>query len=144
MKGEARPPASSEGVRQRMRRQRARNTEPELALRRELHRRGLRFRVHRRCLDGLRRTVDIVFGPTKVAVDVRGCFWHGCPEHAVPPKANAAWWQEKLQANRRRDDETEAAMTESGWAYVVVWEHEDPTEAADRVERLVYERRSRP
>jgi len=115
-----------------------------MALRRELHSRGLRFRVQRRGVEGLRRTVDIVFDPSKAAVDVRGCFWHGCPDHAVPPKSNATWWLEKLAANRRRDEETEAVMVAAGWAYVVVWEHDDPSIAADRIEALVRERRMKP
>lgn len=123
-----------------MQAQRVKDTGPELALRRELHRRGLRYRLHRRPIRRVRRTPDIVFGPARVAVEVRGCFWHACPEHATYPKANAKWWRQKLSANRRRDRETEERFRDVGWELVVVWEHEDPTAAADRVEQVVRER----
>src|SRR5579875_2994608 len=71
--------ASSPAVRGRMQLQRTRDTAPELAIRRLLHARGLRYRVDVSPLPGLRRRADIVFGPAKVAVFVDGCFWHGCP-----------------------------------------------------------------
>jgi DNA mismatch endonuclease (patch repair protein) len=114
-----------------------RDTAPELALRSELHRRGFRFRVDRPPLPGLRSRADIVFGPTRVAVYVDGCFWHSCPEHGTSPKANADWWEQKLKRNRERDAETNRALQESGWEVVRIWEHEDPGEAADRVIRAV-------
>ena len=77
-----RPPLQTrDSVSRRMRRQRSRDTAPELELRSELHRRGLRYRVHRRPVPTLRRTADVVFGPSRVAVFVDGCFWHGCPVH---------------------------------------------------------------
>lgn len=114
-----------------------RDTAPELALRSELHRRGLRFRVDRPPLTGLRSRADIVFGPARVAVYVDGCFWHSCPEHGTKPKANAEWWERKLARNRKRDAETERALREQGWEVVRVWEHENPVEAADRVIRAV-------
>ena len=59
-----------------------------VGLRSELHARGLRYRLHKRLLNGLRREADLVFGPARVAVFVDGCFWHGCPEHATWPKRN--------------------------------------------------------
>lgn len=124
-----------------MRSQQRRDTAPEQALRRELHRRGLRYRVQRRVLPELRRTADIVFGPARVVVDVRGCFWHGCPVHATAPKANAGWWRDKIARNRARDADTDARLRAAGWQVVVVWEHEEPVEAADRVERAVRSRR---
>ncbi|MFI8188765.1 hypothetical protein ACIF8T_08185 [Streptomyces sp. NPDC085946] len=70
-------------TRARMSRQRSRNTEGELALRRVLHASGLRYRVHRRPVKGVRREADVVFGAARVAVFVDGCFWHGCPEQAT-------------------------------------------------------------
>jgi DNA mismatch endonuclease, patch repair protein len=117
-----------------------RDTLPELALRSELHRRGLRFRVDRAPLPGLRSRADIVFGPARVAVYVDGCFWHSCPEHATQPKANAEWWEQKLKRNRERDAQTNRALRENGWEVVRIWEHEDPVAAADRVELVVRER----
>jgi DNA mismatch endonuclease (patch repair protein) len=133
----SRPPASSESVSRRMSRQARRDTGPEIELRRELHRRGLRFRVGFRPLTGLRSTADVVFTRAKLAVYVDGCFWHGCPEHGTMPTSNRQWWQEKLERNKRRDIETDEALATAGWRVVRVWEHEDSAEAADRVERIL-------
>jgi DNA mismatch endonuclease (patch repair protein) len=116
-----------------MRNTRQRDTPAELALRSALHRRGLRFYVDRPLLQGLRGRADVVFPGARVAVYVDGCFWHSCPEHATSPKANAAWWREKLEANRRRDRDTDLRLREAGWTVLRVWEHEDADVAADRV-----------
>ncbi len=118
----------------RMRKQRRRDTAPEVALRRELHRRGARFFVDRAPLPGLRRRADLVFPRKRVAVYVDGCFWHSCPQHATSPKNNAQWWADKLAANVVRDRDTDARLAAAGWGVVRIWEHEDPTEAADRVQ----------
>lgn len=133
--------ATSAATRTRMSRQRAKDTEIELALRRELHRRGLRFRVHRRPIKGVRREADIVFGPSRVAVFVDGCFWHGCPEHATWPKNNQEFWRAKIEGNRSRDADTDQRLLEQAWLSVRVWEHEQVMEAADRVEESVTRRR---
>jgi DNA mismatch endonuclease, patch repair protein len=82
-------------------------------------------------------------GPAKVAVYVDGCFWHRCPEHRTTPKANAEFWDRKLTRNQERDVETDRLLDEHGWAVVRIWEHEDPAEAADRVESLVRSRLER-
>lgn len=121
--------------------QRTRDTAPEIALRKALHRLGLRFRVQQRPLQSLRRTVDIVFRPAKVAVEVRGCFWHACPQHGSRPKSNASWWDAKLSRNQQRDRETAAYLEAAGWVLVVVWEHDDPEAAAERVAEIVRARR---
>ncbi|ORL75684.1 very short patch repair endonuclease [Prescottella equi] len=118
----------------RMRAQRRRDTAPEVALRRELHRRGARFFVDRAPLRGLRRRADLVFPRRRVAVYVDGCFWHSCPQHATSPKNNAQWWADKLAANVDRDRDTDTRLADAGWTVVRIWEHEDPTEAADRVQ----------
>jgi DNA mismatch endonuclease (patch repair protein) len=124
-----------------MARQATRDTAPEISLRRELHRRGLRFRVGRRPIPKLRSTPDIVFGPARVAVYVDGCFWHSCPQHATQPASNRDWWEQKLARNRERDRTADATLAAAGWAVVRVWEHESPDEAADRVEAIVRGRR---
>ncbi|KOV94415.1 DNA mismatch repair protein Vsr [Streptomyces sp. NRRL B-3648] len=125
-----------------MSRQKSRNTEVEMALRRALHAAGLRYRVHRRPLKGMRREADVLFGPAKVAVFVDGCFWHGCPQHATWPKANADFWRTKIEGNRRRDMDTDERLASAGWLAVRVWEHEDPVEAAARVVAFVRARRA--
>ena len=118
----------------RMRAQRRRDTAPEVALRRELHRRGMRFFVDRAPLRGVRRRADLVFPRRRVAVYVDGCFWHSCPEHATFPKNNAQWWADKLAGNVARDRDTDARLTAEGWLVIRVWEHEDPVAAANRVQ----------
>jgi DNA mismatch endonuclease (patch repair protein) len=127
------PAASSAAALQRMRRQQRRDTNPEIALRRELFRRGYRYRVDTPPLPGSRRRADIVFRRARVAVFVDGCFWHGCPQHGTAPAANADWWARKLRQNVERDRDTTARLEEQGWTVVRVWEHVSPTEAADVV-----------
>ncbi len=113
-----------------------RDTKPELLLRSELHRRGLRFFVDRAPLPKMRRRADLVFPRKKVAVYVDGCFWHGCPIHGTWPKNNADWWRAKIEGNRARDRDTDERLADAGWTVVRVWEHEGP-EAADRVASAV-------
>jgi DNA mismatch endonuclease, patch repair protein len=134
-----RPPMtpSSAGVSERMSRVRRRDTAPELELRSELHRRGLRYRVDRRPLKALPSRADLVFGPAKVAVYVDGCFWHSCPEHGTMPRANEAFWQEKLARNQERDAAVNEALPAAGWTVIRIWEHEEIALAADRVEAAV-------
>jgi DNA mismatch endonuclease, patch repair protein len=120
---------------------RRRDTFAERAVRSAVHKLGLRYRVDASPLRGVRSRADLVFPGERVAVFVDGCFWHSCPSHGTVPKANAAWWQSKLDANRARDHRTNEALSAAGWAVLRVWEHEDPTEAAQRVHRLVMSRR---
>ncbi|WP_432492788.1 very short patch repair endonuclease [Kineococcus auxinigenes] len=125
-----------------MRRTGRRDTAPELALRRELHRRGLRYLVDATPPGtNRRRRADLVFRGARVAVFVDGCFWHSCPVHVHPPRANAAWWRVKLGSITARDRDTDARLTEAGWHVVRVWEHEDVVAAADRVHGVVHARR---
>lgn len=118
---------------------RSRDTRPELELRSALHARGLRYRVCARPFPELRRTVDLVFRRTKVAVEVRGCFWHACPEHFRWPKTNDDYWRSKIERNLRRDAEMEDRLCSDGWRLLVVWEHENVDEAANRVASAVRE-----
>lgn len=137
------PTPLSEAVRARFRRQRTRDTQPEVELRRVLHAMGLRYRVDRQVIPGVRRRVDVVFGNGKVAVFVDGCFWHGCPEHGGRPKNNADWWAAKLDANIARDRDTDARLHAAGWLVERVWEHESPHLAARRVAAVVNAARRR-
>jgi DNA mismatch endonuclease (patch repair protein) len=129
--------ASSPAVRAVMRANRSRNTSPEIRLRTALHRRGFRYRIHYRPLPAERRTVDIAFTRARVAIEVRGCFWHGCPKHGNRPRVNVDYWRTKLDRNRQRDADLETALTAAGWHVIIVWEHEDAEEAADRVAQQV-------
>ena len=131
------PAASSETARLRMERQRARDTQPELAIRSALHRRGLRFRVHARPISGVRREADVIFPTQRIAVFIDGCYWHGCPDHATWPKQNADWWRRKIQSNRARDKDTDSKLSSAGWLPIRVWEHEDPEAAATRIDEVV-------
>ncbi|HEX6700523.1 MAG TPA: very short patch repair endonuclease [Gaiellaceae bacterium] len=138
------PAASSSAARIVMQGNRSKNTSPELALRRELHRRGRRYRLHLSPLPGLRCTPDLVFFGARVVVFVNGCFWHRRPLHATTPKANAAFWRKKFQANIARDARNKKALEAAGWHVVVIWEHDDAWSAADLVEAaLSYGRRDR-
>jgi len=131
------PPASSAAARRRMQANRSRDTQPELLIRSTLHQRGLRFCVDRQPVEGVRRRADIVFARAHIAVFIDGCFWHGCPEHGTWPKANAKFWREKIMANQRRDADTDRRLRKAGWEIIRIWEHEDPSKAADRIERRV-------
>lgn len=71
----------------------------------------------------------------RIAVFVDGCFWHGCPEHGTLPKTNAAWWREKIESNRECDSRVSRQLELAGWTVIRIWEHEDLSGAADRVEK---------
>lgn len=129
--------ASSAGVRRSMQANTGRDTKPELALRRAVHARGLRYFVNRRPIKGVRRTADLVFPRIRLAVFLDGCFWHGCPEHHTVAKTNATFWAEKVGTNRRRDVDTNSRLSEAGWTVLRIWEHESVDQAADRVTRTV-------
>ncbi|MFE3677742.1 very short patch repair endonuclease [Streptomyces griseus] len=107
-----------------LRGRRARDTKPEVALRRAVHRLGLRFRVQRKV--AARCTADFVLSRYNVAVFVEECFWHGCPVHS--PKTfrgpNASLWEAKIEANKERDRRNTAAAEAAGWTVVRVWECE--------------------
>ncbi|MGW7487074.1 very short patch repair endonuclease [Streptomyces sp. NPDC054786] len=135
----ARPPVSpsSPGVSARMRRQGRLDTKPELAVRRLLHASGLRYRLQRRVPGMARRTIDIAFPGLHIAVFLDGCFWHGCPEHATSPKANAQWWRTKLEGNMARDAETTSHLESAGWTVLRFWEHETPESVAEQVTQAV-------
>lgn len=103
-----------------MSRIRARDTKPELLLRRALHAAGLRYRLHDRRLPG---TPDIVLPGRRAVIFVHGCFWHGhdCPK-GVTPGTNTRFWTEKIERNRERDARTDTALAAAGWKVMTVWE----------------------
>lgn len=119
-----------------------RNTRPEVALRRELFGRGFRFRVDYPVqVSGASVRADLAFRGPRVAVFVDGCFWHGCPEHGTQPRTHAPYWAAKIERNKQRDTRQSAALTADGWLVVRVWEHEPPTDAAERIASAIVRRR---
>jgi DNA mismatch endonuclease (patch repair protein) len=127
------PPASTVAARKRMELQARAGTRPERALSELLRGRGVAFSTGHKLFPGLRRTADIVIDDAWVAVFVDGCFWHGCPEHGTWPQANAQFWREKIEANCRRDRDTDARAHDEGWTVIHVWEHEEPATAVARI-----------
>jgi len=105
------------------------DTAPELTLRRELSKLGLRYRTHYG-----KEKIDIAFPSKKVAVFVDGCFWHLCPKHGEFPASNRAFWVPKLKRNAERDKETNALLRKSGWKVIRIWEHDIKNNLDDRVD----------
>jgi DNA mismatch endonuclease (patch repair protein) len=133
--------ASSDAVRRVMQSNTGRDTRPERVLRSLVHGLGMRYRVSTRPVPGVRRTADLVFPAARVAVFVDGCFWHGCGEHYRRSTKNQAFWDEKIDSNRRRDRDTDQRLNAAGWEVVRVWEHEVGPEAALRVRDVVRARK---
>lgn len=134
-----RPEPLSTAVSRQMSRMPRRGSGPELLLRRELHRRGLRFRVQA----PLPGRPDIALSRARMAIFVDGCFWHLCPSHGTLPKNNADWWRTKLERNVARDREKDLLLSSQGWLPVHVWEHEDAAAAADAIAELWRQRTGR-
>lgn len=103
-----------------MRAIRAKNTAPELIVRRTLHAAGFRFRIHAKHLPG---SPDLVLPRYRTAIFVDGCFWHGhgCSMFKVP-KTRTDFWMGKIRSNRARDLKTESALVEQGWRVFRIWE----------------------
>lgn len=119
---------------------RSADTSPELALRRALHRRGLRYTLRNKDLPG---KPDLVFRRQRVAVFVHGCFWHrheGC-KVANMPKSNTDFWQEKFDRNVARDARAQLQLEGMGWSVEVAWEctlaPRNIEATADRIERSI-------
>jgi DNA mismatch endonuclease (patch repair protein) len=117
---------------------RRRDTAPELVIRRLLHSHGLRYRVDWPLPFDRRRRADIVFTKQKVAVFIDGCFWHGCPEHYIAPRANSEFWADKVVGNMARDRDTDARLSDLGWIVLRFWEHDSPTRAVRAIELTVH------
>ena len=123
-----------------MSRIRGKNTKPEILVRKGLHARGLRFRLHNKKLPG---SPDIVLPKYGVAIMVNGCFWHGhkgC-RYATKPKTNIEFWETKIARNRRRDEVTTAHLEALGWTVITVWECElrNSSQLDDRLDALAEE-----
>ena len=123
-----------------MSRIRGKNTKPEILVRKGLHARGFRFRLHNKKLPG---SPDIVLPKYGVAIMVNGCFWHGhkgC-RYATKPKTNIEFWETKIARNRHRDEVTTAHLEALGWTVITIWECElrNSSQLDDRLDALAEE-----
>ncbi len=123
-----------------MSRIRGKNTKPEILVRKGLHARGFRFRLHNKKLPGC---PDIVLPKYGVAIMVNGCFWHGhkgC-RYATRPKSNVVFWDAKIARNKHRDEVTAAHLEALGWTVITIWECELRTSSLldDRLNTLTEE-----
>ena len=123
-----------------MSRIRGKNAKPEILVRKGLHARGFRFRLHNKKLPG---SPDIVLPKYGVAIMVNGCFWHGhkgC-RYATKPKSNVEFWETKIARNRHRDEVTTAHLEALGWTVITIWECELRTSSQldDRLNTLTEE-----
>lgn len=115
---------------------RGKNTKPELLVRKFLHGRGLRFRLHAKELPG---KPDLVFPKYKAVVFVHGCFWHQHPrcKFAVTPASNVEFWKHKLGATQERDLRNKRMLEALAWRVLTVWECQlDEQHLSDLVEKI--------
>jgi len=103
-----------------MSRIRGKDTKPEMLIRRGLHARGLRYRLHDRSMPG---HPDLVFPRHHTAVFIHGCFWHahGCALSKLPA-TRQDFWKQKLEGNAARDEKAIQALRANGWRVLVIWE----------------------
>lgn len=114
---------------------RGKDTKPEMIIRRGLHARGFRYRLHDRTLPG---KPDLVFPKYRAVIFVHGCFWHGHDCHLFKwPKTRVEFWREKIEGNVRRDAKSEKAILDLGWRIYRVWECELKGKPSLEVENLV-------
>lgn len=124
----------------RMSKIRGRDTRPEMAVRRIVHRLKYRYRLHARDLPGC---PDLVFRRRKIAIFVHGCFWHRHPDPSCKlsrlPKSREEFWTHKLEGNRRRDLENQQRLTSLGWKVIIIWECQtrDATALESVIDRLL-------
>jgi len=99
----------------------AKDTKPELIVRKHLHSKGYRFRLHQKRMPG---KPDIVLKKFNTVIMINGCFWHGhenCKEYKIP-KTNPDFWKLKIERNIERDAKNLEKLANLGWNVIVVWE----------------------
>jgi len=99
---------------------RGKNTRPEIAIRKILLSKGLRYRIHDKTVFG---TPDISNKSRGFAVFIDGCFWHGCPRCYKEPKSNVSYWREKIIRNKKRRTIVKRNLRKDGWKVFEFWEH---------------------
>lgn len=115
-----------------MSRVRAKDTGPEMVVRRHLHKHGLRYVLHDKRLPG---KPDLVFPSRRTVVFVHGCFWHahaGC-KRATLPSTRTEFWAEKIGGNAARDQRVEASLLSLGWRVITIWQCEINPERLDKL-----------
>ena len=124
---------------ERMGRVRAKDTKPEMLVRRLVHSLGYRYRLHNRSLPG---QPDLVFAKKRKVIFVHGCFWHRhdetCPLTRMP-KSRLDFWEPKFEGNKLRDTVNQAKLLEMGWNFLIVWECQlrDLDDLANRVQSFL-------
>jgi DNA mismatch endonuclease (patch repair protein) len=97
------------------------NTKPEIIVRKFLHSKGFRFRLHKKDLPG---KPDVVLPKYRTVIFIHGCFWHGhknC-KYFVVPKTRTKWWVNKIEGNRLTDKRNNAQLRKAGWKIITLWE----------------------
>jgi DNA mismatch endonuclease (patch repair protein) len=125
-------PLSPEERSKRMSLVRAKDTKPEMRVRRLVHSMGYRYRLHVRNLPGC---PDLVFRKWRKVIFVHGCFWHqhDCAMGNRMPKSRVEFWQEKLQGNKKRDARNQRQLKAEGWSVLVIWECQTASGETDRL-----------
>jgi DNA mismatch endonuclease (patch repair protein) len=117
-----------------MSRIRAKNTGPEVKLRKLLFARGIRgYRIH----FDLPGKPDIVFTRKKIALFIDGCFWHKCPVCFQEPETRKEFWMKKIQSNIDRDKKVDEQLKNDGWTVIRIWEHEIKKEPEKVVKKII-------
>lgn len=120
-----------------MSRIRGTDTKPEMLVRRFLHSKGMRYRLHNKKLPG---KPDLTLAKYHTVIFVNGCFWHGhegC-KYFVMPKTRSEWWKEKIEETIKRDNKAMKDLKELGWNSIVVWECELRKEKRDSALNNLY------
>ncbi|KZY67169.1 very short patch repair endonuclease [Oleiphilus sp. HI0071] len=111
------------------------DTKPELIIRKGLHKRGFRFRLHDKRLPG---KPDLVLPKYRTAIFVNGCFWHGHNCQLFKwPKSNPDFWREKITTTRKRDEQNQRELTALGWKVLAVWECDLRGKSETEIDRLI-------
>ena len=113
----------------------AKNTKPELRLRKALYADGVRgYRLNWKKVPG---KPDIAFPGRKISIFINGCYWHRCPHCELPlPKTNTEFWEEKFDKNIKRDKKKEKELLDLGWTVLVFWECKIKTNIKDCINKI--------
>ena len=129
------PVPFNENVSRVMSSNKAKNTKPELRLRKALYADGIRgYRLNWKKVPG---RPDIAFPGRKISIFINGCYWHRCPHCELPlPKTNTEFWKEKFDKNIKRDKKKEKELLDLGWTVLVFWECKIKTNIKDCINKI--------